>query len=109
MLADHMCQAIENDAQQLWSQLKTKWADPVTINAPAHEARIIQQTVYGQKWGTCVVDEAHKMRTFNRTFMACMKLGPLCDVRIALSATPGITSPLVSHICIEFEVCGSDQ
>ena len=86
---------MENDASHLWTQLKSKWASPIPVNAPALEATIKAQTVFAQEWGTCVIDEAHKLRTFNRTFMACMELGKVSDVRIALSATPGITTPMV--------------
>lgn len=91
-------QAIDNDAAALWVQTKDKWCPPVVVNAPAEHDRVIKTTVFGQKWGTFVFDEVHAVRTFNRLYMAAAKLGDLADLRIGLSATPGITTPMVSDV-----------
>ena len=76
--------------------VKGGWYDPHPVNFGSAQVLAKAVTVYQHQWGTLVIDEAHKIRTFNRTYMACVELGKLADLRIALSATPGITSPMVS-------------
>ena len=55
----------------------------------------MSQTVFGQDWGAIICDEVQGMRTLNRFYTACRMLRDKSQMVIGMSATPGITSPMV--------------
>ena len=92
--------AVESDGRQLYAQPTRHWREGVPILQGATAEQRKAETVYGREWGAIICDEVQGLRTLNRFYTACRMLRPLANMVIGMSATPGITSPMVCRVCI---------
>ena len=87
--------AIESDGTILYSQPSNAWQEGIKILQEPEASRVAAQTVFGLDWGVIISDEVQGVRTLNRFYTACRMLRPKSEMVIGMSATPGITSPMV--------------
>lgn len=87
--------AIESDGTMLYSQPSNAWQEGIKTLKEPEASTVAAQTVFGLDWGVIISDEVQGMRTLNRFYTACRMLRPKSEMVIGMSATPGITSPMV--------------
>lgn len=87
--------AIESDGNTLYSTPQNAWQEGVRSLDGAQEEEQMSKTVFGLEWGAVICDEVQGMRTLNRFYTACRMLRNKSEMIIGMSATPGITSPMV--------------
>lgn len=69
------------------------------IRSPRFEA-LSPSTVYRQKYGFFIMDEAHTARKHNVAHMAAGALREQCVLMVAMTATPVMTKPQVcTSVC----------
>lgn len=87
--------AIEDDGHVLYTQPASAWREGLSIWPAAEERKHAATTVFGLEWGIVISDEVQGMRTLNKFYTACRMLRKRSDMIVGMSATPGITSPMV--------------
>ncbi|CCM06798.1 uncharacterized protein FIBRA_09098 [Fibroporia radiculosa] len=103
--------AVQSDADKCFATKKDKWVAPSTgaksrrwapktvyghkfgLCVIDESRRWAPKTVYGREFGLCVIDEAHLGRTMNKLFTASMCLGERSRAVVAMTATPVLTKP----------------
>ena len=71
------------------------WQEGIPILDGEAAERHMSQTVFGLEWSAVICDEVQGMRTLKRFYTACRMLRDKSQMVIGMSATPGITSPMV--------------
>ena len=71
------------------------WQEGIPILEGEAAERHMSQTVFGLEWSAVICDEVQGMRTLKRFYTACRMLRDKSQMVIGMSATPGITSPMV--------------
>ena len=64
----------------------------------AEVAELRKYTLFRRTFASVVIDEAHDFRTMNVAWEAASEIVDRASVRIAMTATPIVTGPLVSAV-----------
>lgn len=93
--ADMHNQAVKSDLDAYFQPV-SKGTRPKPKNSCPES--IVHNTLFseGRKYGVFVVDEAHYARTNNKLRAGCVELQALARFTVAMTATPIMTSPMVS-------------
>ena len=78
--------------QRVYSSKREKGAQPWE---PPVQKRDPEGTLFSQKYLTVVVDEVHEMRNVGAKYFSAMQIFKQGAIKLALTATPLLTSPKV--------------